>query len=1431
MFIFYKAIIPGGAGGDLFATPVQVGGYVRKDGTFVDPHQATRHKRHQAAQPDLFSARPHVTPPAPNVTTPPAAPQETAVSSPPNVTTPPENVTPPAPPAENKAVADAAARESVKRTAQAAKLRALADADMEAAEADLGRDRNTNTHRRARMAAGAIENANKRAQMAETMKNLADAIEYGEAKHLAGITSRAAVEALDYRLRQAMYANDRKNNVSWGMRDQERAPTTDDIRIAALPKLELHPRAARDIARALEKKNPAAARLAARFDTGSDPDTSRPVPDDVAQKIVSALVAAKEREGWHLQDQVKEANRLARIGVTTDLQLRQALAEYVTYRAGARSEDPIKKAERELVGFQGIDFFPTPPALVDQLIAEAGIKPGMKVLEPSAGKGDIADALRRAGAQVDAVELGGPPRAILEAKGHNVVGGDFDTYEAPAGGYDRVVMNPPFSRDAEHVRRAFDMLAPGGRVVAIVSRGLAQRSDRRAAGFREWVGEHGGVMTDLPEGSFKSAFRPTGVATILVVLDKDSAAPAVAGPTVKPDLQVAPAAEEGPKEGDTKTEGGVTYRLEGGRWHRADPEPEAQPEAPAGDAPPQEMHPKAATLDEAISQASEGGEPFTAEAVAELMGGYADDVLDQLHARPDDFALTTDGRWQRAADYAARPDRAGEVSRLSEAIAGDHPQEHRSRWKRQLRRLADAMADQVPSSADPAPPAEAPSEPMDDMDPASPNYRYRDTGHIAGSRKELAAESIRQAARRGDRVRATDVDWSELEQNPREAKALITKANVFGDVDWQGMQAAGVEPGAGFLVSRIYASVGAAPADDSAEGRRDYAVAIDSLRDRAEQCRSVADVANLLDEIGKERDGLSLNPAEQAAYDKLTAAYSEEWEKVRAIANGEQELSKAWHRSSAHHSKLKWDAEKKERRKWKVTDAEREAIADAAAEAEKARLAMMAYQDANGTMAITTTTKEGGGSNTTFHYPYREKADKIATLRRGFMMAVVQRNQRDNPMTRAWKSLGSGFNAVVDYRKSKGSDAFGKHMATAKAGRIRDWDWAEKGREVKGATKRSTRFQLRVADQHERIGGRPVTAESTAALKDTFGLRDVQSGHWVLEDQNSAKFHVENAAGAFADLADLLGVPDHQVAMSSRLAMAFGARGQGSRTGVAHYEPVHRVINITKMAGGGSLAHEWFHFLDNVLGEAISGQPTSAEDYLTEGAGDDRLPPEVRSGVRDLVKAMMEGPHRQVEKLAYTQAEARWASSNATGGYGSAAGAIRKAGDMQNAVDMIENLYASGSFGAVGTAKAKKRFQDWRKIALIYHAEKERQAAGTPEDAPREARFFYGPGMSMFHKDAVDMDEGVSAKYWSSPKEMAARAFSAWAQDKLEAAGRRNTYLVSMADNEAYKAMGMPHRPFPENEERARIVAAFDRFVATIRDRGDLAKALALLAA
>lgn len=821
-----------------------------------------------------------------------------------------------------------------------------------------------------------------------------------------------------------------------------------------------------------------------------------------------------------------------------------------------------------------------------------------------------------------------------------------------------------------------------------------------------------------------------------------------------------------------------------------------------------------------------GGAPFTAQELADRWHGhYADDVLDQLHARPEAFALLTDGRWQRMDAYLASEDRAGEMTRLSDAIAADHPDEHRERWRAQLHRLAESMAQQPPARSPSAAPV-----PDDDLDPSSPNYRYRDTGYIAGSRKEMAAESIRAAARSGRRVRATDVDWSELEQNPREAAALITKANLFGDVDWQALRDAGVEPAAGFLISRIYASVGAAPAEENAQGRVDYAVAIDSLRDRIEQCRTVADVADTLQAIKDERDGVTLNAEEAHAYDVLTAAYRDETARVRAIYDQAEELHRRAAAVENEAGKLRWDLEKRRSRKWKVDPADDAELAARQASATSLRKLYADFRNEHGMNPIATATKDERSSTTRFHYPFREKLEKIGALRRGFMEGVVARNRAENSMTRAWHALGGSFKGVIDYRSSReGSDAFAKHMATAKAGRIRDWDWAERKREVKGSTRQGTRFQLMVADVHERVGGRPVPVDSTSALKSAFALRDVQSGHWVLEDPNSAKFHVEAAAAAFSDLADLLGVPDSHLAMKGRLGLAFGARGQGSRTGVAHYDPTHRVINMTKMAGGGSLAHEWFHFLDNIVIEAATGQPAGNDDYATEG-GAGRLPAHLEAPVRKLVSAMMDGSHRATESMSYTAADARWAEHNLSPMQGGRSrSVIRNAASMQDAVDAIDQMHAAGAFGVVGRPKTKRAHADWRKLALIWHAEKERQAAGAGEDVPRVATFARGRGMSAFLRDAVELDEGTSGKYWSQPKELAARAFSAWAEDKLEAAGRRNTYLVALANNEPYRPLGQ--RPFPEGEERSRIVAAFDEFLATLRADGTLAKALASLAA
>jgi len=91
-------------------------------------------------------------------------------------------------------------------------------------------------------------------------------------------------------------------------------------------------------------------------------------------------------------------------------------------------------------------FFETPPAIVDQLIDLANIRPGHNCLEPSAGRGNIAEAMLKivGNEKVTCIELNSDNAKILLEKEFNVREEDFLHYETITR-YDRIVMNPPFS--------------------------------------------------------------------------------------------------------------------------------------------------------------------------------------------------------------------------------------------------------------------------------------------------------------------------------------------------------------------------------------------------------------------------------------------------------------------------------------------------------------------------------------------------------------------------------------------------------------------------------------------------------------------------------------------------------------------------------------------------------------------------------------------------------------------------------------------------------------------------------------------------------------------------------------------------------------------------------------------------------------------------
>ena len=186
----------------------------------------------------------------------------------------------------------------------------------------------------------------------------------------------------------------------------------------------------------------------------------------------------------------------------------------------------------EYVDFKtAYQFFETPPGIAAQLLRIADLAASDRdsatplVLEPSAGYGAIATAIRYAGGDVRCIEIDPAKCDKLRAAGFEVECVDFLT-RAPEAAFDAVVMNPPFSggQDMAHVRQAYQYLRPGGVLVAVMSPRFTYGSFKRDQDFRAWLaaidrqaklgGEPMSSTTPLPAGTFRAS--GTEVRTVIL---------------------------------------------------------------------------------------------------------------------------------------------------------------------------------------------------------------------------------------------------------------------------------------------------------------------------------------------------------------------------------------------------------------------------------------------------------------------------------------------------------------------------------------------------------------------------------------------------------------------------------------------------------------------------------------------------------------------------------------------------------------------------------------------------------------------------------------------------------------------------------------------------------------------------------------------------
>lgn len=174
-------------------------------------------------------------------------------------------------------------------------------------------------------------------------------------------------------------------------------------------------------------------------------------------------------------------------------------------------------------------FYPTPPRLVDKMLAGIDWRMVDSILEPSAGKGDLAlpaekrwqrsrgyytdSEQEKHRADLDCVEIDPNLRAILKDKGLRVVHDDFLTYTTMKR-YSLIIMNPPFEDAARHILKAISLLKPEGKLIALCNAETLRNPYTNDRYMLIKMLENAKI--DYLPGEFLTAERKTAVETALI---------------------------------------------------------------------------------------------------------------------------------------------------------------------------------------------------------------------------------------------------------------------------------------------------------------------------------------------------------------------------------------------------------------------------------------------------------------------------------------------------------------------------------------------------------------------------------------------------------------------------------------------------------------------------------------------------------------------------------------------------------------------------------------------------------------------------------------------------------------------------------------------------------------------------------------------------
>lgn len=174
-------------------------------------------------------------------------------------------------------------------------------------------------------------------------------------------------------------------------------------------------------------------------------------------------------------------------------------------------------------------FYPTPEPLIKKMLQGVAFDEAKTILEPSAGKGNIAKELKRRWelrnnqswrgqenvADIDCIEIDEYLCHILKGEGLRVIHNDFLTFTTQKK-YDLIVMNPPFQDGEKHLLKAIELQQNGGAIVCLLNATTLKNpsSNNKRLLLRKL--EELGAKVEYLSGAFTTAERVTDVEVAII---------------------------------------------------------------------------------------------------------------------------------------------------------------------------------------------------------------------------------------------------------------------------------------------------------------------------------------------------------------------------------------------------------------------------------------------------------------------------------------------------------------------------------------------------------------------------------------------------------------------------------------------------------------------------------------------------------------------------------------------------------------------------------------------------------------------------------------------------------------------------------------------------------------------------------------------------